>query len=208
MTSEAFVKPVTDYRALRKQVKEQQRSRRTLRYPICLDVSLIDELDELNEQQRQERINTIGKDDEPVPADRAGALSTEGRIEAAEQKMRDASVVAVFAIPTPEQQAARSSAWIDGEMDTKTAAVRTVAAINSARQVIFDSFSHWLRHDGTPVPPDEFGLEDLREIVMDWPQGMTFSLSGDITTRSTEGVDLPFSVQRSLLHPTSDETSK
>lgn len=208
MSADAFVRPVTDYRALRKQVKEQQRSRRTLRYPICLDVSLIDELDELNEQLRQERVSSIGNDSEPAPPDRAGSLSTEGRVEAVEQKMREASVVAVFNIPTPEQQAARSAAWIDGEYDEKSAATRTQAVLASARKTIFDSFSHWLSHEGTPVPADQFGLEDLREIVEDWPQGMTFALSGEITQRSTEGVDLPFSVQRSLLHPTSDATSK
>ena len=208
MSDEPFVKPVTDYRALRKQVKEQQRSRRTLRYPICLDVSLIDEIDELNEQLRQERVSSIGKEGDAAPPERAGSLTTEGRIEAVEQKMREASVVAVFNIPTPEQQAARSAAWIDGDYDDKNAATRTQAVLASARKTIYDSFGHWVDHDGHMIPPNQFGIEDLQEIVEDWPQGMTFALSGEITQRSTEGVDLPFSVQRSLLHPTSDATSK
>jgi hypothetical protein len=209
VSAEAFVKPVTDYRALRKQVKEQRRSRRTLKYPICLDVSLLDELEDLNEQLRQEHVNAIGEADDKPPADgRAGGLTTEGRIGAVEEKIADASVVAVFDIPSPEMQAARAADWVDGQYDEKTAAVRGAAVIASARKTIYDSFSHWLDHDGHPIPADQFGLEDLKEIVEDWPQGMTFALSADITTRSTEGVDLPFSVQRSLLHPTSGETSR
>jgi hypothetical protein len=193
-----------DYRALRKQVKEKRKARRYVKHPICLDTDLYEQWSELEDQRRQATVASIGRDPEkPDPTARLGDSSNADKIsdqiKALEEQIEAASLVAVFVVPTPEQQAERNASWaLLGEDEH---AKRAAHGVTVARETILQAFDRFLDKDGNAIPPDEYGLEDLKELMEDWAQGQLFGLANEITNKSSEVPELPFSVRRSLLQP-------
>lgn len=195
-SASAFVKPTTDYRALRKEIRARRRSRRTVEHPICLDSALLDEYADLQEQDRRETLAGIGRDPEkPDPTRRAGDLDTKAKIAAVEEQMRANSVVGVFVVPDPEAMA-KSIAEMGKVQDTEDRQKIEDYAIASARETVLNTFDHFEDADGNTIPAEAYGLEDLKELVADWTRGQLFGLTNRITNRATEVPELPLSGRR------------
>lgn len=186
-----------DYRALRRQVRERRRSRRTIEHKICLDSALIDEWAALSDQHRREVVEGIGRDPEkPDPNARAGDLGTAGRLAEAVDRMDAASVLGVFVVPTPETLAT----WIAEAVEARDAdnqKALQVYAITSARRTVLETFDHFRTLDGKPIPAEEYGAEDLKDMLEDWTRGQLIGLATAITDRGNEVPDLPLSGRRS-----------
>lgn len=185
-----------DYRALREQVKKQRRSRRTVRHKICLDTALLDEWAALKEIERAETVDGIGR--EPGRSDpnaRAGDLPTSEKVRLLEERIAAASVAAIFVVPDPDVQAKRNAAW-DEVRATEDAEKIGAHAVTSSKATVLEGFDHFEDAEGNPIPAEQFGLEDLKELMSDWTQGQIFGIAGEISNRSSEVPELPLSVRR------------
>jgi hypothetical protein len=188
-----------DYRALRKQVREQRHSRRTVRHPICLDAALYDEWSALKEVERRETVDGIGREPgQPDPTARAGDLPTSEKLRLVEERIAAASVVAIFVVPDPDVQAKRDAKWETIRAGDNTEAIAE-HAVASSRASILEAFDHFEDADGNPIPAEQFGVEDLKELMADMTQGQLYGIAAEITRRSSEVPELPLSARRSLV---------
>lgn len=185
-----------DYRALRQQVKQQRRGRRTVRHQICLDTALLDEWTDLKDQERRETVASIDREPgKPDPTLRHGQLSTGDKLQDLEERIAAASVVAIFVVPDAEVQARRNTLW-DEVRATDDAKKINDHAIAAARAVVVESFDHFEDLDGGRIPDDQYGVEDLKDLIAEWTQGQVFAVSGKITSRSAEAPELPLYERR------------
>lgn len=186
-----------DYAALMQDRRQKADSaRRPIRYPICLDLDLYAEKEAVEQAARDAQIATIGEP-ETVGDDRQGgagpnplylaAAKAEEAVAEVDQRIADASVYAVFRIPSPTRQAQLHDALALAQKerpDEKNAVV-----LESAIATITETFQRFETPDRKPI--DVLNRQHLVDDLEAWPEGVIIDLAQRIQTASLGVPDAP-----------------
>jgi hypothetical protein len=169
--------------------KKADAARRPIRYPICLDLDLLADLQEAEEEHRQLVVANIGED-EPR-RERAGDLSpvdaAEVRVEQIKQQVAEHSVLGVFRVPTATRQAELHDELNAGQKDRPDE--QNAIVIASARRTIIECFVRYEDFDREPIPV--LNREHLVADLEFWPEGVLLDLANKIREASMGAPDIP-----------------
>jgi hypothetical protein len=184
--------------------KKADAARRPIRYPICLDLDLLADLQEAEEEHRQLVVANIGED-EPR-RERAGDLSpvdaAEARVEQIKQQVAEHSVLGVFRVPSATRQAELHDKLATAQKDRPDE--QNAIVIASARDTIVECFVRFDRLDREPIPV--LNREHLVADLEVWPEGVLLDLANKIREASMGAPDIPKSGRSSRPSPPSAAT--
>jgi hypothetical protein len=183
--------PVDYLSLMTDRAKKADAARRPIRYPICLDLDLLADLQEAEEEHRQLVVANIGEDEKPRRDARAGDLSpvdaAEARVEQIKQQVAEHSVLGVFRVPTATRQAELHDKLNAAQKDRPDE--QNVIVIGSAKDTIVECFVRFDRLDHEPIPG--LNREHLVADLEVWPEGVLLDLANKIREASMGAPDIP-----------------